>query len=198
MTGFSIFSSLIYSLTDEQNYTEILNYDWNSINFFKEILVYQNDILVKSQSAAEFHVKAKIVKKIEIIRIIGIMKCYHKNRMWKIENFLTLDKFPGNLMSRISKSEEIFTISYKNLLFTYQFLLFNDFSFKYRIVQIKEFNETKKKKNFILFRLFEKKTCSNPKFIKLSYIIKLTSTLTFCMKYSSIKYLAASKIIFLV
>jgi hypothetical protein len=48
MKNSMILSTLYLGFIDEQFYPEILNYDWNSINFFKEIIIYQKFLLKKT------------------------------------------------------------------------------------------------------------------------------------------------------
>ena len=199
MRNSTILSAFYIGLVDEQFYPEILFYDWNSINFFKEIIIYQKFLLKKPFPFSRFNFFSRILKEVEIFKILNIIKFYHKNRLWKIENLLTKMASLENQLSRFSKAEEFFMISFKNLLFTYQNYSLNDF-----FLNVLDFKSWYLKKNgflnylfqkeiYIFFRLLEKKNKTWVKNNKEKFLDKLITNLIFCMKYRSIKFLISSK-----
>jgi len=204
MINFAVLSTLYLGLIDEQYYPEILNYDWNSINFFKELIVYQNELINKAKSFSKFNYTAKLLKEIEIFRILGILKSYHRNRIWKLENSLPKTRDLNKIFSRINRSEEYFTISLKSILSSHENFLICDFNYKTVALKnlywgkVDENYSLNQHGNFIFFRLFE--TIRSCFILTLDeiFIIKLLTNLTFCMKYPSITYLIYSKIVCLV
>ena len=160
----STFMSAFYiGLVDEQFYPDILFYDWNSINFFKEIIIYQKFLLKKTSLLSKFDFFSKILKELEVFKILNIIKFYHRNRLWKIENLLSKRVSLEIIFSRLSKSEEFFMISFKNLLFTYQTYSLDDFfintldSKNWYIKKNGIINYLIQKDIYIFFRLIEKK-----------------------------------------
>ena len=124
MNTSAILSTLYLGFIDEQFYPEILNYDWNSMSFFKEILVYQSELMVKTHHiSSKFRYTSKLLKEMEILRILGILKSYHRIRIWKIENFLVKKINFKKLISSLSRSEEYYSISFKNLIDSFKTLL---------------------------------------------------------------------------
>ena len=204
MNSYVASSTFYQSLIDEQFFPEILNYDWNSVAFFKEILIYQYDLVHKTKILAEFDIFSKFLKELEISRILNMLKCYHRTRIWKIENFLSIKSSLKKFTPRLNKSEEYFMISFRNLLLTHQSFLVDDFNIKVlnTIRKISNINKEQttfiKKENFLFFRLFEKSVLKQPLSFYNLYKIELAKNLTFCMKFHSIKYLILSKVLYLV
>lgn len=200
----TILSTLYLGFIDEQFYPEILNYDWNSMNFFKEVLVYQSDLIVKTQNISKFNYVSKLIKEMEILRVLRILKSYHRIRIWKIENFLLKEINFKKLISSLSRSEEYYSISFQNLVGNYQNIVFYDFISKDRANSDFNFSKSKRKelsskKNlFLFFRLFDKNIPVYQTNLNHAFYLKLITKLTFCMKYYSIKYLVFSKILCLV
>ena len=154
-------SSLYQALVDEQFFPEILIFDWNLINFFKEILIYQYQIIKQDSDFSSTNQISKSVKELEIFRITGIFKSYHRNRLWKIENFISQKSKLFRIVPRLSKSEEYFTISFRNLLFSHKSLMHDDFEIKnfdhcffldYPNNQIEKLMH---RENYIFFRLLD-------------------------------------------
>lgn len=197
-----ILSSLYLGYIDEQFYPEILSYDWNSVNFFKEILVYQNELIFTTYPILRMNFISIILKELEVTRILGVLKSYHRNRIWKIENFLTKKNKTTNLISKLSKAEEYFTFSYKKLLSSHQSLIFYDFNIKNLRSSKLDSNKTKLplmfKEDFLFFHLFEKIKNHEETLLEKIFNFKLKTNTTFCMKYFSIKYLLFSKVLCLV
>lgn len=127
MKNSMILSTFYLGFIDEQFYPEILNYDWNSINFFKEIIIYQKFLLKKINLISGSIFISKILKELEILKILNILKFYHRNRLWKIENFVIKGLDLKSLILNLSRGEEFFAVSFKNLLFTFQNICYNDF-----------------------------------------------------------------------
>ena len=204
MNSYVASSTFYQNLIDEQFFPEILNYDWNSVAFFKEILIYQYDLVHKTKILAEFDIFSKFIKELEISRILNILKCYHRTRIWKIENFLSIKINLKKFTPRLNKSEEYFIISFRNLLLTHQSFLVDDFNNKMlgtirKINNInREDNTFIKKENFLFFRLFKKNVFKQPFSFENLYKIELAKNLTFCMKFHSIRYLILSKALYLV
>lgn len=204
MNKSTILSTLYLGLIDEQFFPEILYYDWNSLNFFKEIITYQNDLVNKVSQILKFTYTSKLLKEVEIFRMLSIFRSYHRNRIWKIENFFSLEFNSKKFISRISKSEEYFSFSYKNLIFSHQNIMLYDFIFKninsYRLSfkKYKTINRKIQKEDFIFFRLFLKKNFEFRFYSNSKFYTKLITDLIFCMKYNSIKHLVFSKALCLV
>ena len=199
MKNSMILSTFYLGFIDEQFYPEILNYDWNSVNFFKEIIIYQKFLLKKTDLISGSIFFSKILKEMEILKILNILKFYHINRLWKIENFVTKRLDLKSLNFKLSRAEEFFAVSFKNLLFTFQNICYNDFflrTFETRNWSIKK-NESIgyliQKEIYLFFRLLEKKNKKRLVFNEEEYPDKLKTNLIFCMKYCSIKFLICSK-----
>jgi len=208
MKNITIFSTLYLGLIDEQYYPEILNYDWNSINFFKELIVYQNNLINKKKKIFRFNYTSKLLKELELLRILGILKSYHRNRIWKLENFLDKTYNLNKLIARINRSEEYFLLSLRSVLISHGNYLINDFNFRPQIykkikmnININKINENHnliRYEGFLFFRLFAMvKSCFITSLDQM-FIIKLITNLTFCMNYHSLAYLIYSKILCLV
>jgi len=208
MKNITIFSTLYLGLIDEQYYPEILNYDWNSINFFKELIVYQNNLINKKKKIFRFNYTSKLLKELELLRILGILKSYHRNRIWKLENFLDKTYNLNKLIARINRSEEYFLLSLRSVLISHGNYLINDFNFRPQIykkikmnISINKINENHnliRYEGFLFFRLFAMvKSCFITSLDQM-FIIKLITNLTFCMNYHSLAYLIYSKILCLV
>jgi len=208
MKNITIFSTLYLGLIDEQYYPEILNYDWNSINFFKELIVYQNNLINKKKKIFRFNYTSKLLKELELLRILGILKSYHRNRIWKLENFLDKTYNLNKLIARINRSEEYFLLSLRSILISHGNYLINDFNFRPQIykkikmnININKINENHnliRYEGFLFFRLFAMvKSCFITSLDQM-FIIKLITNLTFCMNYHSLAYLIYSKILCLV
>lgn len=196
----STFMSAFYiGLVDEQFYPDILFYDWNSINFFKEIIIYQKFLLKKTSLLSKFDFFSKILKELEVFKILNIIKFYHRNRLWKIENLLSKRVSLEIIFSRLSKSEEFFMISFKNLLFTYQTYSLDDFfintldSKNWYIKKNGIINYLIQKDIYIFFRLIEKKNNMWLMNNKEKFPDKLITNFIFCMKHCSIKFLISTK-----
>ena len=208
MKNITIFSTLYLGLIDEQYYPEILNYDWNSINFFKKLIVYQNNLINKKKKIFRFNYTSKLLKELELLRILGILKSYHRNRIWKLENFLDKTYNLNKLIARINRSEEYFLLSLRSVLISHGNYLINDFNFRPQIykkikmnININKINENHnliRYEGFLFFRLFAMvKSCFITSLDQM-FIIKLITNLTFCMNYHSLAYLIYSKILCLV
>jgi len=204
MKNITIYSTLYLGLIDEQYYPEVLNYDWNSINFFKELVMYQNNLINITKKIFRFNYTSKLLKELELLRILGILKSYHRNRIWKLENFLDKTYNLNKLIARINRSEEYFLLSLRSVLISHRNYLINDFNFRlpiYKKTSINKINENHKlirHGGFLFFRLFATvKSCFITS-IDTMFIIKLITNLTFCMNYHSLTYLIYSKILCLV
>jgi hypothetical protein len=199
MKNSMILSTFYLCFTNEQIYPEILNYDWNSVNFFKEIIIYQKFLLKKTIFISGSIFISKILKELEILKILNILKFYHRNRLWKIENFVTKGLDLKSLIYKLSRSEEFFAVSFKNLLFTFQNRSYSDFFLRNFESIIRGFKKNEsicyliQKEIYLFFRLLEKKNkncfISNEE----ESPDKLKTNLIFCMKYCSIKFLICSK-----
>ena len=204
MPALTAFSSIFQALLDEQFFPEILTYDWNSLNFFKEIVVYQYQIINNFPCSIKPYYASKLLKELEIYRIINTLKSYQRIRVWKIENFISQKLNFHQIYPRISKSEEYFLRSFKNLLFTHKNLLHDDFymrNFHGNDPDIYRNNHLGKilyRENYLFFRLLEKYILLNrDKAMQRSKIRTLTD-FTYCMQYHSIRYVVFSNLVYLI
>ena len=200
MTSWSGLSSLYQGLIDEQFFPELLMFDWNLINFFKELLVYQQQLTAQDTAFSTFNQLSKGLKELEIYRITGIFKTYHRNRLWKIENFISQKSNCHTIFPRISKSEEYFMKSFKNLLFSHKSLLHDDFDMVnfysgtcYRDPD-KQSAIFFHREHYIFFRLLDKLRS----WTKKKNEIKNSINFTCGMNYHSIKYLIYANLLYLV
>jgi len=205
MHSFNFFSSISQALLDEQFFPEILTYDWNSLNFFKEILVYQYQIVNDFSYFTRPYYVSKLLKELEIYRIISTLKSYQRIRIWKIENFISQKLNFHQIYPRISRSEEYFLKSFKNLLFTHKNLLHDDFYIKnnfycinFDISKNKDLEKFLYRENYLFFRLLEKYMFPNKKTAIQRSKIRTVTDFTYCMKYYSIRYIVFSNLVYLI
>lgn len=191
------FQILLYN---EENSPEILPYDFNTIFFFKETVFYQYNKFSKKKKFLEFF---NILKKIELYRIIYILKAYHRIRIWKIEKNFCFDRNGLNLFYLLNISEKKYARAYcffflKNL--SKIFFIFCTCRIKSRLKVTARFffkNIEKNEVSYVFFRVLKKNSYFEPTSLTTSFISSFYQNDIYCMKYNHIRRLILSGIVFL-
>ena len=186
---------------NELNAPELLPYNYEIIYFFRELLNYQNIlILIKS-----FYYKKEniwsIIKKMEIDRINYLVKTYHRIRIGKIENDLLKSGKTFIKYNRLSIDEKNYIKKYILLCKKFTKSAFLDF-FPIKIKNIIRndmivFNKKLKNKSstYVFFKVLKKKQFIEENVLNiLSLFVK---TLVYCIEYGKIKKLVYSGIVIL-
>lgn len=192
------FQILLYN---EENSPEILPYDYNTIFFFKETIFYQCNKFPKKKNFLEFF---DILKKIELDRIIYIIKTYHRIRIWKIEKNFCFDRTGINLFDLLNISEKKYARAYcffflKNL--SKIFFIFCTCRIKSRLKVTARFffkNIKKNEESYVFFRVLKKKySYFEQTLLSAAFISSFYQNDIYCMKFNHIRRLILSGIVFL-
>ncbi|AFP65684.1 hypothetical protein CMESO_543 (nucleomorph) [Chroomonas mesostigmatica CCMP1168] len=191
-------------LSNEEYTHELLPYNFSIVFFFHELVHYKFYLLSKKNIFSPYFDYFDQLKKMELDRIIYLLKNYHKIRISKIEKNFVFKHNGKKFFNLMSLPEKIYTRAY-NFFFLKNIESFfshfdspkikNKFRFTKRI-----FNENgiETKDFYVFFQILNKKIFQKKKknlFYSLSVSYK---TEIYCMKFSSVRRLVFSGIIFLV
>mmetsp|Transcript_24053 Transcript_24053/g.48570 ORF Transcript_24053/g.48570 Transcript_24053/m.48570 type:complete len:205 (-) Transcript_24053:759-1373(-) len=204
MEGPLIFKSLLILMQNEKNSPEILPYDFSLILFFWEIMSYQDNLIRNEITDINSINLSNTIKRIELDRLIYVLKSYHRYRIWKIEKTIDLSCKIFSL-NRLSFGEKIFTRTYSRIIKTCQkkslFCYLPEF-LKLEKNKINYFNRAyieKKNQNLVVFfRVVNKKKFSLENILSVEDPRGFYKDAIYAMKYKSIRRLVFSGIIFLI
>ena len=195
MNFFNSISNLIFYFLNEENSPEPLLSNWKIICYFKELLIYQEKLILNKKKKNQLISYA--LKKNETDRIKYLIKSYLRLRLWKIEDLIILSQKNSICRFNLSEAEKNFTTSYIFLCKNYsENLLSRNFSVLKNKNRNgcygKDLDERELLKNFVFFKVLN----YNSFFEKNIYIIRnldrRQSNEVYCMKFKSIKHLVVS------
>mmetsp|Transcript_19375 Transcript_19375/g.30293 ORF Transcript_19375/g.30293 Transcript_19375/m.30293 type:complete len:206 (+) Transcript_19375:2217-2834(+) len=199
-----MFSSIVMSIIvyNEKNSPELMPYNYQMIEFFKEILDYQSFLIHNSETISIRKKKLNnLIKRVELNRLHYILKSYFRCRFWKIEKLFNLSKKEYHLFSRTSKQERIYFKNYceisRNYLLSSLYLNIFPYSsenqgnlfFNLNLFETESMDKNNNK--YVFFKI--NKITARHKKIKNKLDGKyFQPNSVYCMTYNSVKHLAAS------
>mmetsp|Transcript_32747 Transcript_32747/g.50806 ORF Transcript_32747/g.50806 Transcript_32747/m.50806 type:complete len:203 (-) Transcript_32747:113-721(-) len=190
---------ILILLFNEKNAPEVLPYDYSLVHFFWEISSYQNNLLncpVYSEKQSNFLIE---IKKIELDRIIYILKTYHRYRIWKIEKEID-SRTRKTFFSHCSSEEKSYASIYKFITRSCYSQLFLDFVPEVlRKKGIENCQNCMPKKHrghfFVFFRVLRKKKFIENNILLAEEPLNFYGNAIYSMKFSSVRRLVVSGII---
>jgi hypothetical protein len=190
-------------LSNEENISSLLPYNFNVVIFFKELIHYQDKSIYEKTFFPHNFSFFEILKKIEIERINYLLKNYHKIRIWKIEKNFGYNHNEKKIFNFLSQFEK----NYARAYFFFFFKIIKGFFLSLNIIKLKKKLKLEKKiffKNtinvlnfFVFFRVINKKLFqkkNNFLFQSSSYFYESE---IYCMKFNTVKRLIFAGTIFL-